>query len=135
MERIRTDLNTDDWSEIRCFGVSSGGAPALLAGTLLGAKRVLSICGRPPSISPEYGKIRGAIALEKCIRECSTDPERTSAVYAEGNRADKAYARQLAALMDLTLKSVPNHVDHNIIEPLHRRGELAAFLRTVGLLP
>ncbi len=133
VERLRMDFRIDDYRGIRCFGVSSGGAAALLAGRILEAERAISICGRLPT-ALECGETREAIELESALSHSPSRPGQIAAVYPAGHRVDAANARRMArAIDDLILIPVPNLSDHSILKPLLRRGELAGFFRSIGL--
>ena len=51
VDAIRERVPLDRYADIRCLGISAGGAAALYAGVLIGAERALSVCGRHRSLS------------------------------------------------------------------------------------
>lgn len=134
VQRLRSELNVGRYRDVRCFGVSSGGAPALAAGVILGASKLVSFCGRPPTVSQSYGDTAASIAIENCLKESRVENGRAFAVFGADNRTDSGNARSLARLLNIKLMPIRASADHNVITPLHQRGELGAMFQAVGLL-
>jgi hypothetical protein len=133
VERLRVDLALDGYDDIRCFGVSAGAAPAILAGLMLNGSSIVSLCGRPPSVSPTYGREPGAIEIEERLRTAAPADGRIAAVFGARNEADARNAEGLAALVRLRLVPV-DLAEHGIVVPLHKEGKLTMMFRDVGLL-
>lgn len=131
--RLRTDFALDGYDEIRCFGVSGGGAAAIAAGLMLGATVMVSFSGRPPTLSTTIGTTPGAVAMEKTLREAKGHTARISAVYGDANERDKNNTAALAKLIDMEVITVPVST-HSVLVPLHQEGKLDETLRRVGLL-
>jgi hypothetical protein len=134
VERLQADVEIGRYRETRSFGVSSGGSPALLVGSLLKSARAICIGGKLPTDSEDHGKSPGAIALEEALRHCALDRSQAMAVYAGDNKLDATNARQIGRIVKLKLLPVPGISDHAIIEPLDREGRLTGLLREIGLL-
>jgi hypothetical protein len=134
IERLRAEFDLGRYEDIRCLGGSSGAAAAFAMGQMLGASKLVSFGGRSPSRSEVYGDTPDAAVLEGHITSGPPGTGRAFAVYGNGNANDFVGAESLARLLDVTLVPVDDVEHHNIIRPLHKRGELPAVLRTVGLL-
>jgi hypothetical protein len=132
IERLARDLAFASFESIRCIGTSGGGAASLAAGQLLAAPTGC-FCGRPPTASSVYGRTAFAEALEATIRGPGSK-DRLVALFGAGNPKDEKNAHALAALTDLTLVPIEGLADHNVIGPLHQRGDLAAVFARAGLL-
>jgi hypothetical protein len=132
--RLRSDIDIGRYRETRTFGVSSGGAAALLVGSLLEATRAVCIGGKMLTASDEYGKAQSTAEFENALRNSGLNPSRALAVFAAGNRVDGVNARQLARAFNVGLASIPGEKEHAFLESLDRAGRLADFFRTVGLL-
>jgi hypothetical protein len=134
IEKLRTEFDLGRFDEIRCMGSSSGSAAALAAGQLLGASRLVSFGGRPPSRSASFGGTEGAEELERHISAGPDGADRAFAVFAADNAEDGNSARALSKFLNLTLVPVEGIADHAIIAALHRIGQMSAILQKVGLL-
>jgi hypothetical protein len=132
--KLRTQFAFDNYSEIRCFGCSSGGAAALAAGQLLGASRLVSFVGQPPSQSGSYGRTSGADELREIISAGPDGAGRAFAIFGADNAEDVKGAEALSHVLNLTLVPIEGVDDHNIIGVLHRSGVMSSILRKVGLL-
>lgn len=132
--KLRTQFAFDRYSYIRCFGGSSGGAAALAAGQLLGASRLVSFVGRPPTQSNTYGQTSGADELQEIISAGPDSAGPAFAVFGANNAKDKKGAEELSKFLDLALVPVEGIADHNILGVLHRNGSMSAILHRVGLL-
>jgi hypothetical protein len=133
-ERLRADIEMGRYRETRTFGVSSGGSPALLVGSLLKSTRAICIGGKLPSESDEYGTSQAASEMERALAQSDLGSSRAMAVFAGEHKIDAASARQLSRIAKLKLLPVPGISDHAIIEPLDREGRLTDLLREIGLL-
>lgn len=134
IERLRVDLNVKGYRDLKCFGVSSGGAAALALGLVLAASANVSLCGRPATVSASYGGSPEAVAFDRFIRDAPKRADVTFAVHGADNETDSRNARGLADLTPLQLMPVAGLADHNLVTPLHARGDLDGLFRTVGLL-
>lgn len=132
--KLRTQFALDHYSEIRCFGGSSGGAAALAAGQLLGASRLVSFVGQPPSQSKSYGQTSGAEELREIISAGPDGAGRAFAVFGADNREDLKGAEALSKFLNLTLVPIEGIADHNIIGVLHRNGTMSVLWQKVGFL-
>ena len=132
VERLRNDLAPERYREVRCFGVSSGGAPSLAAGAMLGAAKSACFCGRPPTYSASYGSTAASAELERILKNAGIGAE-ASIVFAAHNQTDVRNAKGLAGLVGARLVPIEDLSDHNVMTPLHRRGDLDAMFRSVGL--
>jgi hypothetical protein len=134
IDRLRSSFDLDRYEEIRCMGGSSGSAAALAAGQLLGASRLVSFGGRPPSQSVSHGNTADAEELERLISGGPDGAGRAFAVFGADNAEDSAAAQALSKLLSLTLVPLAGIADHSTIGALHRTGGLSATLQEVGLL-
>jgi hypothetical protein len=134
VEKLRAEFELDRYEDIRCLGGSSGAAAAFAAGQLLGASKLVSFSGRPPSQSRRYGQTDVSENLERYISATAGGPERAFAVFGSDNAHDVSGADALTRLLSVTLVPIDGVADHNIIRPLHTNGELTSILQRVGLL-
>jgi len=134
MKKATGDLRLADYDDIRTFGASGGGAPAIAAGQMLGARVMVSFGGRSPTRTLRYGDTPGAVAMEQRL----SDPAlagRAFAVFAEDNAEDSESGRHLGELGAITVMPIPGHDQHNVVHQLHIAGELEPLFVRLGLIP
>jgi hypothetical protein len=133
VDRLRRDLNIDAYDEVRTFGTSGGGGPALAGGVLLGARHAVSLCGHFPTSSSKYGAHPGSALMERIMR---ASPLTTGyyAVFGDANAKDTKNAAALHEALGVRLRPVPGVSEHNVIFELHKERAVGALFREVGLV-
>ena len=126
---------------IYSFGVSLGGYAALYYGLELEAVSVLSLCGAA-DYTPHFVSTIGPIPkayLALCERapdylkslrdSCIASADRTRVLWVYSARfpRDQMQAERIAGLSNVELIAV-NYAQHNVIDPLIRRGEFLPLL-------
>jgi hypothetical protein len=131
----------NDWRihELMTFGSSAGGYGAMLYGTHLGARRVLSIAG-PGNLDPAFDRRVHSFSRVELLREIEkttsldltqiiptfANPPRIDCYYALDCAEDAAQARHLASLRNVVLHPIDKG-GHSVITLLHRDGLLQAI--------
>jgi len=129
VRRIADDLGADAYLRRYCFGVSMGAFPALRAGVLMEADRAVSVGGgfalhprrlleEPDIAPPAFDPICG------CVGNADTE---LVCAYAAGDKTDRQSATHLSHIRAVTLISVPDLTEHNIIKKLAKKGLLRDF--------
>jgi hypothetical protein len=118
--------------DVTAFGVSMGGLPAIRLALAGGARRAVSVGGRPASDAYRLvGRNRPPAAFDP-ICACLPDASRDMIfAYSGDNQVDDRAARVAAALCGGGLLGVPGIADHGLLGTLWGRGQLAAFLAVV----
>lgn len=128
VDEVARRIDLDGYTDLRCLGVSAGGAPALYAGLMLGAERALSVCGRHPSLDgtlPPSGDYDAMLA-----ERGGPGDTRLFAFYGEENRRDRQGTRALMArLPAIQPVSIKNLAGHNALFHLLEKRELGNFFR------
>lgn len=140
---IRTRLDFQAYGDVRCLGVSSGGAAALYAGLLLGAARAVAIGGRHPSLATRRGTFMGlgrspaGCEFDRAVGELAgRATTRLLAVFGGDAPRDRQGAESLRQhLPACELVPVGAISDHNLLACLLRDGDAQAFLDEVLLQP
>jgi hypothetical protein len=133
IERLRRDLNIAAYEEVRTFGTSGGGGPALAAGVLLNARHAVSFCGHLPSSSSKYGAHSGSAIMEAIMRGSSLSTGYW-AVFGDANAKDTRNALTLQDALGVRLRAVPGVSDHNVIFELHKERAVGALFKEVELI-
>lgn len=133
MEKAVNDLDLARYDDIRTFGASGGGAPAIAAGQMLGGRIMVSFGGRSPTRTHRYGDTPGALAMEQHLSDPSL-AGRAFAVFSEGNAEDSESGRHLGELGAITVVPIPGHDQHNVVHRLHLAGDLEPLFVKLGLI-
>jgi hypothetical protein len=137
---IRTRLDPDGYADVRCLGVSSGGAASLYAGLLLGAERAVAIGGRHPTLASRRGGLMDLIGrstgreFDQAVGDLATrHGTRLLAVFGGDAPRDREGAESLRRhLPACGLLPVEGLSEHNLLVRFVENGKAAGFLH--GLL-
>jgi hypothetical protein len=141
LRRLVEDLGG---KRIYTLGVSMGGYPALHYGLQLGAVRTLSLAGTTdltpyfaerlgpflphyPSLiarAPEYAK-----DLSECYASAQRRPPHVLLAFNAGNSRDRQHAERMLKVRNVELLAVEGNSQHNVVDPLMRRGEYWPLLQ------
>jgi len=128
VDRLAERIDLSSYADLRCLGVSAGGASALYAGLMLGAERALSVCGRHPSLDeplPPSGDYDAMLAGRS-----TPGATRLFAFYGEENRRDRQGTRALMAhLPAIQPVSIKGLSGHNALFHLLETRELGNFFQ------
>jgi hypothetical protein len=138
---LRRIVSEIDGKIVYSFGVSLGGYAALYYGLKLEAASVLSLCGAA-DYTPQFVSTIGPMPKAyldlrerapdylKSLRDsciASTDRTRVLWVYSARFPRDRMQAERIAGLPNVELIAV-DYGQHNVIDPLIRRGEFSPLL-------
>ena len=131
--RLQRDLPCERYSTVRCLGTSGGGAAALVAGTLLGAERALSVGGTHPArLATMLGPsgLKGD-EMDALIASLGTTATQRICCFGADNASDAEGAHSLCrALPGARAEPAAGVASHNLLLQLFERGALHAFLET-----
>lgn len=135
LERLRGDLGPRRHEDVRCFGTSAGGAAALYAGLLLGARRAICVGGRHPTRSVRLREVAGPDGFTGLEWDALVAPRLAGsateliAVHAEGHLADREGVQALRAhLPRLRVAAVRGSDRHAVIADLLMSNGLQGFM-------
>lgn len=122
------------YKNIRTFGASAGGYPAIIAGYQLRAELAVSVAGRFPGEEHVLQISKMLLNTRQAIKEGQRDhhhPQVLMSYRAEKSR-DRRYARWISKLtrgnqLGIQIPNCP--VDHMVLVHLMERGQLSAFLQ------
>lgn len=142
-DAIAARLDLASYADVRCLGVSSGGAAALYAGVLLEAARAVSVGGRHRSLAAKpqgEGKTGGGLTdheFDQAIRDRATGAStRLIAVFGANAPRDREGAASLRAhLPSCEMRPVADVKNHNVLALLLKNGALQSFLDDVLFSP
>jgi hypothetical protein len=139
MKKLESSVNFASYRDIRCFGTSSGGGPALYTGFMVDAERAVSICGRhrslPARVSETLKQPEGfnGYEFDTMIRDTpGAAGTKLFAVYGKLSRYDAEGAQSLKdRLPACRLVAVKHLADHNVLLYLLDKGELTGFMNDI----
>lgn len=121
-----------EYADLRTVGSSAGGYPAVLAGSLLGASRAVSIAGRfhRPNKHPLRFVQRVFYLLQARMRYAAP---KVALYYAKDSRRDRRFAKIVSVLTGGRAKALHfnDRKVHHVLAVLAEQGSLSAFLREV----
>jgi acyl carrier protein len=139
LRRIVAELNG---RRVFCYGVSSGGYPALHYGLDLGAQAVLVLAGCinlsleftgqmpvAPSIARLHKELPGAAIDLRQAYAAAERPPHMHLVYGDGNWDDRLHAESMSGLPKVTLQILSDCTNHNVTTELIRRGQYEPLLQ------
>lgn len=126
----RLDLLAD-YKQLRTFGSSAGGYPAILAGYRIGAELAISMSGRYPWAKHKRFKILQKIyIIWRVVRRGKCG--RALLSYGAANGQDRRFARMIARLArgnQIGVKFNDENANHVFLQRLSDRGELMPYLQ------
>lgn len=137
-QAIASRLDCGSYADVRCLGVSGGGAAALYAGLLLQAERAVSVCGSHRSLASGprgAGPAAGPTGHEfdaLTAGRAGNGATRLVAVFGAQSARDREGAASLKEYLPACeMMAVANLADHNVLAGLLKNGALKAFLAEV----
>ena len=124
LEHIDAMASACLYRRVITLGTSSGGFPAVMAAMAMGAARGVSVCGASPAaVSHDHLRLPFSAGNNRGTE--------ITLVYGAEFAPDRNAARAIKAVYGGRLYPIAAVGEHNVLNALRARGELAGFLETV----